>query len=195
MGVPKVNEQGQLLFHFNDHNAYEWIWLEKTREYTEESPFLSESCCVEILGIFRRLNGLFLELAERSSELVLRLSSDYPLAISMVRAGLFWRAIEFCLHYFKAGQRPHDSEQTFEAYRAVNAMAKQHGMKVTRLKRREAQRDYGKTVVSAQRNIRPNQRVIFNVRGHTMGFHNGTSDWANGRRHHIGTVWEIQKAA
>ena len=98
--------------------------------------------------------------------------------------------------HMKAHGRKHGRGPSRDIYwKAVNAMAKQHGFRVTKLLRRQAHRDYGKTVVSAQRNIRPNQRVIFNVRGHTMGFHNGTSDWANGRRHHIRDVWEIQKAA
>ena len=98
--------------------------------------------------------------------------------------------------HMKAHGRKHGRRATWDQYRkAVRTMAKLHGMIVNELTRAQAHRDYGKTVVSAQRNMRPNQRVILNVRGHTMGFYNGTSDWANGRRHHINNVWEIQKAA
>ena len=98
--------------------------------------------------------------------------------------------------HMRAHGRKHGRGPSWTQYRdAVRAMAKLHGMIVNELDWAKAHRDYGKTVVTAQRNIRPGQRVIFNVRGHTMGFHNGTSDWANGRRHHIRDVWEIQKAA
>jgi len=50
----------------------------------------------------------------------------------------------------------------------------------------DAWRDYGKTIVTAQRALADHQRVVFCVRGHVIGFHNRQStDWADGRRHRI----------
>ena len=60
------------------------------------------------------------------------------------------------------------------------------GFKYSRLGGRSAHRDYGKTIVTAQRALAHHQRVVFSVRGHVIGFHNCQSrDWADGRRHHI----------
>ena len=74
----------------------------------------------------------------------------------------------------------------------VYHLAKQRGLKVDRLDRRQSRRDYGKTVVSAQRRLARGESVIFNVRGHTMSFVDGyTNDWADGRRHHIWEVWRL----
>ena len=74
----------------------------------------------------------------------------------------------------------------------VTHLAKQRGLKVERLQRHQARRDYGKTVVSAQRRLARGESVIFNVRGHTMSYVDGyTNDWADGRRHHIWEVWRL----
>ena len=65
-------------------------------------------------------------------------------------------------------------------------IAAQLGFQYSELRGLDAWRDYGKTVVTAQRALAPHQRVVFSVRGHVLGFHQGrTGDWANGRRHHI----------
>ena len=60
------------------------------------------------------------------------------------------------------------------------------GYQYSELRGLDAHRDFGKTVVTAQRALAPHQRVVFSVRGHVLGFHQGrTADWANNRRHHI----------
>ena len=60
------------------------------------------------------------------------------------------------------------------------------GYQYSKLANIDVWRDYGKTIVTAQRSLAPHQRVVFSVRGHVIGFSNGqSSDWADGRRHHI----------
>ena len=60
------------------------------------------------------------------------------------------------------------------------------GYQYSELRGLDAHRDYGKTIVTAQRALSDHQRVVFSVRGHVIGFHNRqTGDWADGRRHHI----------
>jgi hypothetical protein len=72
---------------------------------------------------------------------------------------------------------------TAKYYRNI---AGQLGFQYSELCGLDAHRDYGRTIVTAQRALAPHQRVVFSVRGHVLGFHGGqTSDWANGRRHHI----------
>lgn len=82
---------------------------------------------------------------------------------------------------------------TKQAYRNI---AGKYGFTYTKLDRRDAHRDYGKTIVSAQRALARHERVIFNVRGHVIGFANcETNDWAEGRRHHITSVHKFRQAA
>jgi hypothetical protein len=72
---------------------------------------------------------------------------------------------------------------TAKYYRNI---AGQLGFHYSQLNGLDAWRDYGKTIVTAQRALADHQRVVFSVRGHVLGFHGGrTGDWANGRRHHI----------
>lgn len=72
---------------------------------------------------------------------------------------------------------------TTKYYRNIAA---QLGYQYSELRGLDAHRDYGKTIVTAQRALSNHQRVVFSVRGHVIGFHNRqTGDWANGRRHHI----------
>ena len=72
---------------------------------------------------------------------------------------------------------------TTQYYRNIAAKL---GYQYSQLLGRDAHRDYGKTVVTAQRALADHQRVVFSVRGHVIGFHNRqTGDWADGRRHHI----------
>jgi hypothetical protein len=99
------------------------------------------------------------------------------------------RAYEEC----KRDGRPHgDGYNWGSYYQTVKRLAAEQGRKVDRLMRDEARRDYGKTVVSAQRRLGRGETVIFNVRGHTMSYRNGfTNDWADGRRHHIWEVWRL----
>lgn len=93
----------------------------------------------------------------------------------------------------KAYGRKHGSGLPWASYLAcVKQHAKQRGLKVEVLKWSQARRDYGKTVVSAQRRLAKGETVIFNVRGHTMCYRDGyTNDWADGRRHHINSIWRI----
>jgi len=70
------------------------------------------------------------------------------------------------------------------------------GFTYSKLASRDAQRDYGKTIVSAQRALAPHQRVVFGVRGHVIGFHQAqTTDWADNRRHHIKSAHIFRQAA
>ena len=72
---------------------------------------------------------------------------------------------------------------TTKYYRNIAA---QLGYQYSELRGLDAHRDYGKTIVTAQRALADHQRVVFSVRGHVIGFHNRqTGDWADGRRHHI----------
>ena len=65
-------------------------------------------------------------------------------------------------------------------------IAGERGYTYSELRGFDAHRDYGKTLVTAQRALADHQRVVFSVRGHVIGFHQGrTSDWANNRRHHV----------
>lgn len=93
----------------------------------------------------------------------------------------------------KRDGRPHGNGYSWGSYlRTVERLAKEQGRKVERIGRAKARRDYGKTIVSAQRRLGRGETAIFNVRGHTMSFRNGyTNDWADGRRHHIWEVWRI----
>ena len=60
------------------------------------------------------------------------------------------------------------------------------GYQYSELRGTDAHRDFGKTIVTAQRALSQHQRVVFSVRGHVIGFYNArTGDWADGRRHHI----------
>ena len=78
------------------------------------------------------------------------------------------------------GVYPNDTAQY---YRNI---ADQLGYQYSQLANIDAWRDYGKTIVTAQRALAKHQRVVFSVSGHVIGFHNAeTSDWANKRRHHI----------
>ena len=93
----------------------------------------------------------------------------------------------------RAAGRPHGNGLSWDSYaRVIKRLAKQRGMKLEMLSRRDSRRDYGKTVVSAQRRLGRTETVFFNVRGHTMSFRQGyTNDWADGRRHHIWQVWRL----
>ena len=72
---------------------------------------------------------------------------------------------------------------TTKYYRNIAAAL---GFQYSELRGLDAHRDYGRTVVTAQRALAPHQRVVLSVRGHVLGFHQGrTGDWANNRRHHI----------
>lgn len=104
--------------------------------------------------------------------------------------GLSWvKAYEEC----KADGRPHGNGYCWAKYQhTVRRLAKERGLKLEVLKYRKARQDYGKTVLSAQRRLTASETVFFNVRGHTMSFNKGyTNDWADGRRHHVLSVWRL----
>lgn len=96
------------------------------------------------------------------------------------------------VHMAKHG-RPHGRGPSWSRWkRACLDMAKQKGLYMKTLSRAEARRRYGATVMTAQRRIRPHQRLVINQRGHTMGWANArTSDWADGRRKRTHTIWEF----
>jgi len=93
----------------------------------------------------------------------------------------------------RAAGRPHGHGLPWDSYaRAIKRLAKQRGMKLEMLSCFDSVRDYGKTIVTAQRRVARNETVFFNVRGHTMSIRRGyTNDWADGRRHHIWQVWRL----
>ena len=96
------------------------------------------------------------------------------------------------VHMAKHG-RPHGRGPSWSRWkRACLDMAKQQGLYMMTLSREVARKRYGATIVTAQRQIEPHQRLVINQRGHTMGWSEGrTSDWAEGRRKHTHTVWEF----
>lgn len=84
----------------------------------------------------------------------------------------------------------------FSTERYYSNIAGQLGFTYSKLYGRDAHRDYGKTIVTAQRALAKHQRVVFGVRGHVIGFANGeTSDWADNRRHHIKSAHIFRQAA
>ena len=84
----------------------------------------------------------------------------------------------------------------FSTERYYSNIAGQLGFTYNKLATRDAQRDYGRTIVTAQRALANHQRVVFGVRGHVIGFHNAqTTDWADNRRHHIKSAHIFRQAA
>ena len=84
----------------------------------------------------------------------------------------------------------------FKTERYYRNIAGQLGFNYSRLYGTDAHRDYGKTIVTAQRALANHQRVVFGVRGHVIGFHNAeTTDWADNRRHHIKSAHIFREAA
>lgn len=93
----------------------------------------------------------------------------------------------------KQGGRRHGCGYSWSSYlHTIKRLAKQRGLKVDRLDQWQSRRDYGKTIVTAQRRLAKGESVVFNVRGHTMSYVDGyTNDWADNRRHHIWEVWRL----
>ncbi|QDP54056.1 MAG: hypothetical protein Unbinned1502contig1001_43 [Prokaryotic dsDNA virus sp.] len=82
---------------------------------------------------------------------------------------------------------------TAQYYRNI---AGELGYSYNKLSGRDAQRDYGRTIVTAQRSLSSHQRVVFGVRGHVVGFYNGTTtDWADNRRHRVKSAHIFKQAA
>ena len=75
-------------------------------------------------------------------------------------------------------------------------IAERRGFSYSQLSFLEAQRDYGKTIKTAQRRLCSHERVVFGVSGHVIGFSNqATSDWANNRRHHVQSAHVFKQRA
>tara|TARA_R100000353_G_scaffold176045_2_gene148490 strand:+ start:2953 stop:3408 length:456 start_codon:yes stop_codon:yes gene_type:complete len=70
------------------------------------------------------------------------------------------------------------------------------GYSYEKLSGRDVQRNYGRTIVTAQRSLAPHQRVVFSVRGHVVGFYKATTtDWADSRRHRVKSAHIFKQAA
>ena len=60
----------------------------------------------------------------------------------------------------------------------------------------QAKREYGKTLLTAERELMAHERVVFEVKGHVIGFHNNASnDSAQGRRQRIEAIYRFKYAA
>lgn len=80
--------------------------------------------------------------------------------------------------------------------RAYRQAAEDHGFEMVTLNKLKANRDYGRTIASAQKNIMPHERIVLDVRGHVIGFGDGsTRDWAAGRRFHVNGAFKFVEAA
>lgn len=81
-------------------------------------------------------------------------------------------------------------------YGAYRQAAEDHGFEMVLINKREANRDYGRTIASAQKNILPHERIVLDVREHVIGFGNGTTrDWAAGRRFRVNGAFKFVEAA
>lgn len=81
-------------------------------------------------------------------------------------------------------------------HRAYTQAAEDYGYKLVLINKFHANRDYGRTIASAQKNILPHERIVLDVRGHVIGFGNGTTrDWAAGRRFHVNGAFKFVEAA
>ena len=95
------------------------------------------------------------------------------------------------------GEREHGQGMTVDKmWLAFKAAAKLIGMRVEYISGQEAKREYGKTVLTAERELMAHERVVFEVKGHVIGFHNKASnDSAQGRRQRIEAVYRFKEAA
>lgn len=80
--------------------------------------------------------------------------------------------------------------------RAYRQAAEDNGFEMVLINKPQANRDYGRTIASAQKNIMPHERIVLDVRGHVIGFGGGaTRDWAAGRRFHVNGAFKFVEAA
>ena len=95
------------------------------------------------------------------------------------------------------GEREHGQGMTVgKMWLAFEAAAKIIGMRVEYLTGQQAKREYGKTLLTAERQLMGHERVVFEVKGHVIGFHNNASnDAAQGRRHRIKAAYRFTEAA
>ena len=109
------------------------------------------------------------------------------LGLNLITAYEFMRA---CGRKHGRGLIPHYTR------RAYKVIAQHLGYQLVELDYFEARADYGRTIVTAQRALRPSERIVFRVRGHVIGFSDRTtSDWANQRRHHVVGAHVFKRAA
>ena len=70
------------------------------------------------------------------------------------------------------------------------------GMRIEYMSGQDAKREYGKTLLTAERELMAHERVVFEVKGHVIGFHNNASnDSAQGRRQRIEAIYRFKEAA
>ena len=95
------------------------------------------------------------------------------------------------------GGREHGKGMTVDKmWLAFEAAAKLTGMRVEYMSGQDAKREYGKTLLTAERELMAHERVVFEVKGHVIGFHNNsTYDNAQGRRKRIKAVYRFREAA
>jgi len=95
------------------------------------------------------------------------------------------------------GGRKHGKGMTVDKmWLAFEAAAKLTGMRVEYIERQQAKREYGKTLLTAERELMGHERVVFEVKGHVIGFHNNASnDSAQGRRQRIKAIYRFKEAA
>ena len=95
------------------------------------------------------------------------------------------------------GGREHGKGMTVDKmWLAFEAAAKLTGMRVEYMSGQDAKREYGKTLLTAERELMAHERVVFEVKGHVIGFHNNASnDSAQGRRQRIEAIYRFKEAA
>jgi len=116
------------------------------------------------------------------------LRDDNNCTVKAVQNAFGW-SLERAYHHLEAHGRKHGRGPSWNAYKkAVEAACKATGRKMIV----EDVSSYGRTIKTAQRAFSGSQTYILGVRGHTLSFNKGyTNDWADGRRHHIHTIWRI----
>ena len=95
------------------------------------------------------------------------------------------------------GGREHGKGMTVhQIWLAFEAAAKLIGMRVEYMPGQQAKREYGKTLLTAERQLMAHERVVFEVKGHAIGFYNNASnDSFQGRCHRIEAAYRFKQAA
>ena len=97
----------------------------------------------------------------------------------------------------QVGGREHGKGMTVhQMWLAFEAAAKLTGMRVEYIPGHQAKREYGKTLRTAERQLMAHERVVFEVKGHAIGFYNNASnDSFQGRCHRIEAAYRFKQAA
>ena len=95
------------------------------------------------------------------------------------------------------GGREHGKGMTVgKMWLAFEAAAELTGMRLEYIAGQQAKREYGKTLLTAERELVAHERVVFEVKGHVIGFHsNASNDSAQGRRQRIRAAYRFKEAA